>query len=129
MDIDTSTSLVPPQPQAPENRQDTTALDDIKLQIGDTLQLQPQHEASAERYYVKLIGYLKNAGVIVSTPSADGKLLFVREGQNFVVRAFCGKSAFAFPTTVIKAASVPYAHLHLSYPRRVRGIVVRKGAR
>jgi len=105
------------------------AFDDVRLDIGDTLQLQSQGDTAQSRYYVKLIGYLKGKSIIVSTPSVDGKVLLMREGQAFVVRMFSGKSVYAFGTTIYKVANVPFPHLHLSYPNQVRGLVVRRGAR
>lgn len=108
---------------------DLCAFEDIKLDIGDTLQLQVQNDAGPQRYYVKLIGFLKGKSVLVTTPSQDGKVLLMREGQTFVVRMFSGKSVYAFGTTIFKVANVPFPHLHLTYPGQVRGLVVRRGAR
>lgn len=103
--------------------------EDVRLDIGDALQLQSQGDGGQSRFYVKLIGYLKGKSVIVSTPTVDGKVLLMREGQAFVVRMFSGKSVYAFGATVSKVANVPFPHLHLSYPNEVRGLVVRSGAR
>ena len=105
------------------------AFDDIKLDIGDTLQLQSQGEGVQSRFYVRLIGYLKGRSIIVTTPTQDGKVLLMREGQGFVVRMFSGKSVYAFGTAIQKVANVPFPHLHLNYPSQVRGLVVRRGAR
>ncbi len=105
------------------------AFDDIKLDIGDTLQLQSQGEGPQSRFYVRLIGYLKGRSIIVTTPTQDGKVLLMREGQGFVVRMFSGKSVYAFGTSIHKVANVPFPHLHLNYPGQVRGLVVRRGAR
>ncbi|NTV10325.1 MAG: flagellar brake protein [Zoogloea sp.] len=112
-------------------RQDETlaGLDAIRLEIGDTLQLQSQAEGASVRYYVKLIGYLKGKSVVVTTPVVDGKVALIREGQAFVVRMFSGKSVYAFPASVFKVVNTPYPHLHLTYPGQVRGLVVRRGAR
>lgn len=111
-------------------RDEIRTLDQIKLAIGDPLQLQAHSSSgSAPRYYVKLIGYLRGKGVIVTTPSQDGKLLLMREGQSFVVRLFSGKSVYAFGASVFKVANVPYPHLHLTWPSQVNGLVVRQGAR
>ena len=44
---------------------DMCSFDEIKLDIGDTLQLQAQSETSQSRHYVKLIGYLKGKSVVV----------------------------------------------------------------
>jgi hypothetical protein len=115
---------------AAATREEERALEEIKLAIGDALHLQSQSEgSSATRYTVKLIGYLRGKGLIVTTPTQDGKFLLMREGQAFVVRLFSGKSAFAFPATIFKVANVPYPHLHLTWPGRVKGLIVRSGAR
>ncbi|MDD2990548.1 MAG: flagellar brake protein [Zoogloea sp.] len=108
---------------------DLCGFDEIKLDIGDTLQLQTQSDSGQSRYYVKLIGYLKGKSIIVTTPTQEGKVLLMREGQSFVVRMFSGKSVFAFGATIFKVANVPFPHLHLTYPNSVRGLVVRRGAR
>ena len=105
------------------------ALDEIKLAIGDAFQIQTLSEQSESRYYVKLIGYLKGKSVLVTAPQVEGNLCYIKEGQSFIVRFFSGKNAYAFTTSVTRAANVPYPHLHLSYPPQVRGLVVRSGER
>lgn len=104
-------------------------LEDVKLLIGDALQLQSQADQGTVRYYVKLIGYVAGKSVLVTTPVVDGKICLMKEGQSFVVRCFSGKNAYAFATSTFKVLNTPFPHMHLSYPREVRGIVVRKGAR
>jgi c-di-GMP-binding flagellar brake protein YcgR len=110
-------------------RESQFGLDDIRLAIGENFQLQGAAEGDASRYAVKLIGYLKGKSVIVSTPTVDNKFAFIREGQSFVVRFFCGKVAYAFVSSVFKSANVPFPHMHLTYPSSVRGLVVRRGVR
>ena len=107
----------------------SVSLDEIKLNIGDPVQLQMQIGQTESRYYVKLIGYLKGKSVLVTAPEAGGNLFYVREGQAFVVRFFFGKNAYAFTANVTRASTIPYPHLHLSYPSHVRGLVVRSGER
>jgi c-di-GMP-binding flagellar brake protein YcgR len=107
----------------------SAAFDEIKLGIGDTFQIQAQAENSENRYYVKLIGYLKGRSVLVTAPELEGNICYVKEGQAFVVRFFSGKNAYAFTASVIRASTIPYPHLHLSYPPQVRGLVVRSGER
>ena len=121
-------SEAPPPPKA-EPRTEYRTLDETRLAVGDTLQLQAQAESAQSRFQVALVGYLKNKGIIVTAPMRDGKLLLVREGQAFVARMFSGKSAYAFPTATLKVTNVPYPHLHLSYPARVEAVMVRRDAR
>jgi c-di-GMP-binding flagellar brake protein YcgR len=104
-------------------------LEQVKLNIGDSIQLQVQSETDNTRYYVTLVGYLAGQSVIVTTPTLDGNVLLMRDGQSFVVRLFSGKSAYAFTALVKRVTNSPFPHLHLSYPKEVRGIVVRSSAR
>ncbi len=104
-------------------------LEEAHLQIADMVQLQSLSSGGDVRYSVRLIGIARGRSVIVSTPMEEGKYLLMREGQTFVFRTFSGKSAFAFQTQLIKSANTPYPHLHLSYPKQVKSLVVRKGAR
>lgn len=114
---------------AGQSAERVVALDEIKLRIGDSFQIQTQVEQAETRYYVRLIGYLKGRSVLVTVPQAEGRLCMVREGQAFVVRFFAGKNAYAFTASVLRLSSVPFPHMHLSYPPQVRGLVVRSGER
>ncbi|HEU0187249.1 MAG TPA: flagellar brake protein [Gallionellaceae bacterium] len=129
-DLDAS----PKKNDAPDNGAAAPAtgslsLEQIKLNIGDSIQLQMQSETDNSRYYVTLVGYLAGESVIVTTPTLDGNILMIREGQAFVVRMFSGKSAYAFTALTRKVTHSPFPHLHLSYPKEVRGIVVRSSKR
>lgn len=104
-------------------------LEEAHLQIGDQVQLQSQRDNNDVRYTVRLVGMSKGRSVLVTTPMEDGKYLLMREGQSFILRTFSGKSAYAFPTQILKSVNAPYPYLHLSYPKQVRSLVVRKGAR
>lgn len=112
-----------------KQREASFILDELKLSIGDTLQLQGAAEGDNSRQSAKLIGYVKGRSVLVTTPVVDDKVAFIREGQSFVVRMFCGTSAYAFTASVIRSSSVPFPHLHLTYPSSVRGLAVRRSAR
>ena len=103
-------------------------MDDVRWQIGESLYLQ-LHDKPALRYSVKLIGFVKGKTVLVSAPSVDGKFELIRDGQNFVVRAFAGKKAYAFIAAAVRSVHTPHPYLHLSYPKHLRCTVVRQTAR
>ena len=113
--------------EVPQSRETISTLEATKLRIGDVLLL--QSSAEAPRLVVKLIGYLKNAGLIVTVPGADGEFVMLKDGQSFIVRFFSGQNAYAFTSVVARQTSVPFPHMHLSYPREVRGLEIRKGSR
>lgn len=114
---------------ADEAREMQINLEEARLQIGDPVQLQSLSEDNPTRYAVRLLGFAKGRSVLVTTPTVDGKYLLMREGQTFVLRAFSGKNAYAFPTQILKSINTPYPYLHLSYPKDIRSLVVRRGAR
>lgn len=113
--------------EAPPSRETITTLEATKIRIGDPLHM--QSSADAPRLLVKLIGYLKNRGLIVTVPGADGEFVMLKDGQSFVMRFFSGQNAYAFTAVVAKQTSVPFPHVYLSYPREVRGLEIRKGSR
>lgn len=112
-----------------DSRKEFKGLEEIKLAIGDSLHLQSQADKQSLRYAVKLIGFLRGKSVIVTTPTQDGSVLLMRDGLSFIVRLFSGKSVYAFPANIFKVANVPYPHLHLTWPKEVKGLVIRSGAR
>ena len=117
------------EPTSAQREAGVLSLDQIKLNIGDSIQLQFQSGLEQSRCVVTLVGYLKGQSVIVTTPIINGTMMLVREGQDFVIRLFSGKSAYAFTTMAKRVTNTPYPHLHLAYPKEVRGLVVRGSSR
>lgn len=106
-----------------------TSFLETRLPVGTAVQLtNPENEAGG-RETVRLIGYFDRKSLIVSHPTRDGQIMFVKEGTSYRCRAFAGKSAYAFEATVLRVALAPYPYLHLSFPAIVHTNVVRKAAR
>jgi hypothetical protein len=103
-------------------------LSDMKLRIGDRLQLQ-EITGEKARHLTKLVGYLDGNSLIVTTPLRDGKPLIFLDRQPFIVRAFSGKHAFAFETHLLKSYPAPYPHLHLASPKLVNKLEIRTAER
>jgi hypothetical protein len=104
--------------------------DDMKLEVGSRLQLEPPKQLGRERFMVKVVGYLKGVSLIVTTPtSANGTCLQLLEGEKVVMRSFSGQNIFAFPCTVVLACKRPYEYLHLSFPDVIQGVMIRKAPR
>lgn len=100
----------------------------LGLKIGIAMQL--QREGDARRYVVRLIGIEPRHGVIVTPPrDRDGKTLFLREGQNVIVRFAMLNSVMAFETKVLEDKVKPYPHVHLAIPKEIESIEVRRAAR
>ena len=102
---------------------------DLKLHVGEPLQLQPRDGEGSRRVHVKVIGYLPGHSLIVTTPRIKNKVMIMREGQPFVARVMIGNRIVGFATTVLRSCAVPYPYLHLSYPEEMEQITVRKAQR
>ena len=104
-------------------------LDEAKLTPGDALQLQQLLDGQTERFTVRVIGMMKPKSVLVTAPTLDDKLIFVRDGQPFLIRAFSGLNVCAFKSKVLKAHHSPFPYLHLAYPDSVELMRIRKSIR
>lgn len=107
----------------------TTSLTQIQLAPGDLVQLQTLNSQQTERYQVRMIGFHAPHSLLVTAPTHGGKLAFVREGQQFLVRGFVGKDAVAYKTRVLKSNLAPFPYLHLAYPDSVQSMRIRSSAR
>lgn len=111
---------------APEKPEKQVQLSTLKLNIGESLQMQSLTDQRPERYYVKLIGYIEKRSVMVTTPVVDGSVLLMREGQAFVLRGFSGRDTFAFNVNILRVCNTPFPYLHLSYPASVQSTAIRR---
>jgi c-di-GMP-binding flagellar brake protein YcgR len=118
-----------PGPAGTKTMETSESLDALKLMPGDTLQLQPMIDGQTERYTVRVIGLMRAKSVLVTAPLIDGKLIFIREAQPFLIRAFSGQNVYAFKARVLKAQHTPFPYLHLSYPDSVQVMRIRKAMR
>jgi len=101
---------------------------EMSFKFGQALQLQLAH-IDQSRFYCRLVGYLVDHAVIVTTPTTRTGPFEILPGDKFIGRAFAGRRALAFSTDVLSIAHVPFPHLFLRYPREVQAVVVRKATR
>lgn len=101
---------------------------DIKLAIGDTVQLQ-DFSSEKQRYFVKLIGYTNRKSVLVSHPRHEDKLSYIKVGSGFLVRGFAGTKTYEYSSNVISVCLTPYPYLHLAYPAQVKTTNMRGAVR
>ncbi len=104
------------------------AVAELAIEIGENLQLQFEGEDET-RHYVKVIGYLAGKSLVVSTPMVGGHAMLISEGKTVVVRLMSGNEIVGFTVAVIAVSVRPYPHLHLSIPRDVQAVTVRKALR
>lgn len=102
---------------------------DMRLRVGERLQLQPPPTVDRERHIVKLIGYLDHVSLLVTAPMVNGMRLQLEEGDEVVVRIFSSQKAFGFGCSVDKVCKIPFDYLHLSFPQRIQGTAIRQSPR
>ncbi|MFN9127790.1 MAG: flagellar brake protein [bacterium] len=98
------------------------------LRMGDPLQLRFD-DGTTDRYPVRLIGAVDKRSLLVSHPTIDGRMIYVKDGQPVTVKAMRGKFAYSFDVSVLKCQLAPYPYLHLTYPNQVLCTSVRKAHR
>ena len=121
-----TTNSAPSAPSAPVA---TVTFDEMRLKVGDRLQVQVPIWAGGERHIVKLIGYVEGVGLLVTAPTVNGTPIPLRPSDKLVIRTFSNQNVFGFDATVEYVSKLPYNHLHLSFPARIEGQVLRKSPR
>lgn len=125
-----SAEETPPVQTGEDNAGKSFTFDDMKLKVEDRLQLEPPAQLARERFLVRVIGFLRGASLLVTTPiTANGLRLQLMEGETVVMRSFSGQNAFGFACTIERIIKIPYEYLHLSFPKNIQGIVIRKAPR
>jgi len=102
---------------------------DIKLSVGESIQLQNPADDSKDRIFVKLVGYREGKSIIVTAPRIAGNEIQVKKGHKFIVRLFSVKTVYAFSVAVLDTKRTPYPYMHLTYPHQVESVVVRNAQR
>jgi hypothetical protein len=112
-----------------DNASDGVTFKDMRLRVGDRIQLQPPPRLGQDRYMVKLIGYIDNVDLFVSAPMNNGLRLPLQVGDDVVARIFSSQKAFGFSSTIKQVCKIPFNYLHISFPVQIQGSVIRKSPR
>jgi c-di-GMP-binding flagellar brake protein YcgR len=102
---------------------------DIKLSVGESIQLQNPSDDSKDRIFVKLMGFREGKSIIVTAPPSTNSDVQVQKGHKFIVRLFSIKTVYAFSVAVLETKNSPYPYMHLTYPQHVESVVVRNAQR
>ena len=103
--------------------------EDMRLKAGDRLQMQLPASVAHERAIVRLIGFLDRQCLLVTAPAGLTWQKPLMEGDRVIARVFLGQGAFGFVCFVDKIIRVPFDYLHLSFPKQIQGLMVRKAPR
>lgn len=126
------TQTLPPDDPAVADGSDTPAaytFADMYLQPGDRLQIHcPTHPDKA-RHISRVVGYVPGSSFIVTVPAPRGVRAEFMENEVVVVQAFSRNCAFAFKCTVLNVCRRPLDYMHLTFPDRIDGSIIRKSTR
>lgn len=118
-----------PAPEAAVAEKPPCRFRDMRLKVGDRVQVQPPAQIGVGRVSAKVVGWVECQSLILTVPQTPVGRLCVQAGECVVVRAFTGRSAFAFSCTVLRSTAKPSDYLHLSFPDRIDGVDVRSSPR
>ncbi len=121
----------------PESKPDKAVADDppvyqfedMRLKAGDRLQIQLPASVTQDKQIVRLIGYLDKQCLLITAPAGLGPQKPLREGDQIISRVFLGQGAFGFASFVDKIIRLPFEYLHLSFPKEIQGLMIRKAPR
>jgi c-di-GMP-binding flagellar brake protein YcgR len=85
-------------------------------EAGSSWMLRMSPEAGSQEYSVRLLGVNEGKSLIVSAPSEDGKVVFIKEGSLYRFKGFFGQSIVIFMAAVAKVCFSPSPYLHLTWP-------------
>lgn len=105
--------------------------DGIKPQVGERVQLRlvGRNRNSQLYYQSRLIGYIREQTVLITTPVADGKRIDIADGEILECRMLNGSHIHVFESEVIRVCASPSHYLHLRYPAVVKMQKLRNGPR
>ncbi len=112
-----------------DNLKTETDFEAIGLYPGATMQIHAVADHSNTHHWVKFIGSIKNDCILASLPFKYGNGMWIQKGEDFVVRGFNGRFAYAFTSQVIGECTSPFLYLYFSWPKSIESLTVRDSLR
>jgi hypothetical protein len=101
----------------------------MHLKVGDRVQIEPPPHLQQGRLSSLVVGWVERQSLILTVPRTASGRLSLQPGELVVVRAFTGRSAYAFRCSVLKKAASPFDYLYLTFPDAIDGVDVRSSPR
>lgn len=98
----------------------------IKPQPGEVVQLRLLNRNQQTYYSTRLVGYIKNMSILVTTPMVVGSPLIMADGEQVEVRMVAGSNVYVFQTAIQLLCTSPTHYMHLNHPAEVRVQKLRK---
>jgi hypothetical protein len=102
---------------------------DMRLKVGDRVQIEPPSQTGVGRVSAKVVGWVEGQIFILTVPYTAAGRLCLHPGENVVVRAFTGRSAYAFGCSVLAGGPKASDYLSLSFPDTIDHVDVRSSPR
>lgn len=102
---------------------------EMRIRVGDRIQMQLPSSYGEERVFVKVVGFLDHVSLLVTAPEFNANRQTLREKEKVLIRGFSKQTAFAFDSVIKKVNTFPFSYLHLSFPEKIQGSLVRKDPR
>ncbi|TSA48464.1 MAG: flagellar brake protein [Nitrosomonadales bacterium] len=121
-----STSVPASRPVSPPS-----SFAEMHLKVGDKIPIETSHsrETKSKRLLAKIVGWSEGSSLLVSLSPQTIHAGLIKDNEQVLLRAFTGRTAFAFSTTVLKIEHFPFTYLHLSFPKKVEAVEVRSSFR
>lgn len=98
----------------------------IKPQPGEPVQIRLVNRNQQTYYSTRLIGYIKNLSILVTTPMVVGTPLIMADGEPVEIRMVTGNNIYVFQTAIQSMYTSPTNYMHLEHPAEVRVQKLRK---
>ncbi len=98
---------------------------EMHLKVGDKIPIEIPRGVKGERTLGKVIGWVEGSSFLITLPQRIIMAGLLKDGEHVLLRAFTGRSAFAFSTTVLKIEHYPFTYLHLRFPEKIEAVTVR----
>lgn len=98
----------------------------IKPQVWERVQLRLLGRDIQAFYNARLIGYIKDRSILVTTPVVDGQRVIMTDGEKVEVRMLTGSNIYVFQSMILRVCLSPSNYMHLEYPARVRAQRLRR---
>jgi len=98
----------------------------IKPQPGEAVQIRLVKRNQQTYYSTRLVGYIKNLSILVTTPMVVGTPLIMAESEPVEVRMVTGNNIYVFRTNIQSMCTSPTHYMHLEHPAEVRVQKLRK---
>lgn len=98
--------------------------DGIKPQMWEVIQLRLLARERNEHYFSRMIGYIKDVSVLVTTSHLQRQPM--AEKDMVEVRMLTGRNIYVFRSEINKICQTPAPYMHLSFPARVQCQRLRK---